>query len=934
MALALAMLALIGWALGAPLLYTLVPSRPPMQPVTALSLACCGVGVLARVSRRASPRVARLAGFLVAVVATLVLAEYAFGWSFGFEGWFFSSRLPFAGRPSPPTAAALFLLGAALLVDDRPRWNRVVTALAFAAAFIALWALAGHLFGGGLVYRFERHPVIGVALHTAVALELLAIALVLGHPDRSPARLFLLPSLGGYAARRLFVAAVGFPIFVGIVVELARLAGLHDVPLALGLLAASTIPVSLSLVIAYARAIDRADAARAEMEERFRASFEQASDAIFIADRSGLCTHASETALSLFGPEIIGRSLAELVSDEEQGRVQTALIEHTVETFHGRLSLRSKDGELVPAEVHAKMLSNGSLLVAARDVRDRVAAEKNLERAREAERHGREQLESIVEATDVVSDALASLPSSDVATILKTIALQAQALTHARYAAIGLVEDGVIDAPFGPWIFSGISPGDAAKIGRTPGPKGLLGVVAREGRTLRIADIHAHPASIGFPAHHPPMKSFLGVPIRYRGKPVGNLYLAEKTDAAEFSEEDERLATLLAHRVGTAIETARLYQIEATGRSWLQDVLDQSPDAVIVTDAKGAVTSTNRAALTFTTATPGRSDIFGGVLRDLRRPNGEHIPMEERPLSRAIMKLEVTRSQELLVRRTDDGRDVPVVVSATPIWSRAGVLLGAVEVIQDISALRELENLREQWTSVIAHDLRQPLAVIALSAQSVARRASLDEGASRAMQVIIDSCAKLERMARDLLDASRIEARNLTLERSTVELPPLVHEIVERAIAVMRGVPARVEIRDTIPPVSLDPGRFEQVLFNLLSNAAKYGDQTSEVLVTVEADEGFVEVSVKNRGPCIDPDEIGRLFSRFGRTGAARKRREGAGLGLYITKGLVEAHGGRISVESKGDETTFRCRLPAASEEASEVEAEPRRRRSRSSVPA
>src|SRR5258708_39103373 len=148
-------------------------------------------------------------------------------------------------------------------------------------------------------------------------------------------------------------------------------------------------------------------------------------------------------------------------------------------------------------------------------------------------------------------------------------------------------------------------------------------------------------------------------------------------------------------------------------------------------------------------------------------------------------------------------------------------------------------------------------------------------------------------MIADLLDVSRIEARRLTLDCYSVDFPALVRAVVERTTALTKGHPVRVSIVDEIPQLELDPGRIEQVLGHLLSNAAKFGYPNTAIMLAVERRDAEIEVSVSNQGPGIAPAELPKLFRRFYRTSEARAAGvAGIGLGLSITKGLVEAHGG------------------------------------------
>jgi signal transduction histidine kinase len=164
---------------------------------------------------------------------------------------------------------------------------------------------------------------------------------------------------------------------------------------------------------------------------------------------------------------------------------------------------------------------------------------------------------------------------------------------------------------------------------------------------------------------------------------------------------------------------------------------------------------------------------------------------------------------------------------------------------------------------------------------------------------------------RDLLDASRVDAHSIVLDLSTVRLPELVSSIVSQVEEALGRHPVTIEVRGAPPPITGDARRIEQIVTNLLENASKYSDEGAPIRVVVAASRGGAAISVRDEGPGIDPDELPRLFDRYFQTQRAREKRRGLGLGLFITKGLVEAHGGTIAVESApGAGSTFTVWLP------------------------
>jgi signal transduction histidine kinase len=170
-----------------------------------------------------------------------------------------------------------------------------------------------------------------------------------------------------------------------------------------------------------------------------------------------------------------------------------------------------------------------------------------------------------------LSDAVGAVAGElDVETVLQLIVDRVRSLVGAQYAALGIVDERRRIERF---ITSGISAAKRAELGALPEGHGLLGLIITEGRSLRVPDIGAHPASSGFPPHHPPMRSLLGVPVRIKGRIIGNFYLTDKEGAAEFSDDDQRLIELFALHAGIAIENARLH--EAVGRIAVIDERDR-----------------------------------------------------------------------------------------------------------------------------------------------------------------------------------------------------------------------------------------------------------------------------------------------------------------------------------------------------------------------
>ncbi|HEY6037159.1 MAG TPA: ATP-binding protein [Kofleriaceae bacterium] len=563
------------------------------------------------------------------------------------------------------------------------------------------------------------------------------------------------------------------------------------------------------------------------------------------------------------------------------------------------------------AELRVKLLREGAQdwltkPFSASELEARVVNLLARKRAEERVAALQRQVDEVTEASRSVAEAVASLPETSVRAVLQTIALKARALTSAEVAAVGLGTDP--SRPFDPWVYVGVDPARAAAIGLRPHP---IGILAAPG-TFRTRDVREYPGHHGLPARHPDVKSFLATAIKYQDTPVGMLYLANKLGAAEFTEKDEHIVEMLAARVGLAIETARLYGAVGKERSWLQAVVDQMPEPVVLMDEGGRVTTRNLAAeaLAVPHADLGHDPFGNPITLDLRTPSGQRLAPEQIPVVRALRSRESTHGVELVIRGRD-GKGMPVLASATPIVTGEGELAGATMLLQDISALKELERLREEWSSLIAHDLQQPINAITLITELLLRSANDDKNRERIERVRRLS-AQLSRMVGDLSDASQLEAHRLAIRREELDMVALVREVVEHVPGL--AARARLSAPDERLLVEGDAGRLEQVLTNLLSNAIKYGMPDTPITVGVERRDRTVHVAITNLGAGIPQDELPRVFDRFVRTRAAiAGETKGSGLGLYIAKGLIEAHGGHIWAESTPGSTTFQLSLPLRS---------------------
>jgi len=234
-----------------------------------------------------------------------------------------------------------------------------------------------------------------------------------------------------------------------------------------------------------------------------------------------------------------------------------------------------------------------------------------------------------------------------------------------------------------------------------------------------------------------------------------------------------------------------------------------------------------------------------------------------------------------------------------------------------IRRLRETTEQREDLLRAVSHDLRNPLQIVMLQAQRLLR-AGEGERVARPAEAVLAATRRMDRMLRDLSDSARTEAGTLELVCAPVELRPFVAGILETSDGVLDA--ARVEngIPPVLPPVRADPDRLDRILTNLIGNALKYSQGRVSVHAEAAADGASVRVSVADRGKGIGEGDLPRIFDRYYR--GQRHEGEGLGLGLFIVRKLVEAHGGRIwAVSRPGEGSTFTFTLPVAARDDSAI---------------
>ena len=534
------------------------------------------------------------------------------------------------------------------------------------------------------------------------------------------------------------------------------------------------------------------------------------------------------------------------------------------------------------------------------------------------------QIEALRERLSTLTTAILRISASlDVDTVLREIAEAARALTGARYAVIttvdatGQLEDAVL---------CGFTPEEERQIVAWTDNMRVFQTLRDLPSPVRVTDMRAYVAALGFSTDGVIINTFQGTPMRHRGAQVGNFFLGEKETGPEFTDEDEEVMVLFAAQAATAIANARTHRDERRARSDLEALVETSPIGVLVLDARtGLPVSFNREArrLVEGLRTTGRPVEELLEVITVRRADGREVSLSESPLAELMSTGETVHAEEIEVS-VPDGRSVSALLNVTPIHAEEGEVVSVVVTLQDLAPLQELERLRAEFLGLVSHELRTPLTSIRGSASTLLEESAELDPAERHefYRIIHEQAAHMRGLIGDLLDAGRIEAGTL----SVAPEPSEVSTLVDRARTTFLSGGARrgvlIDLPSDLPPVMADRRRIVQVLNNLLSNAARHSPEFTPIRVSAMRDGVHVAVSVSDRGKGIAPELLPHLFRKYASAG----ERAGAGLGLVICKGLVEAHGGRIRAESAGagQGSRFTFTLPVAEDAGQGATAGPR----------
>jgi PAS domain S-box-containing protein len=403
---------------------------------------------------------------------------------------------------------------------------------------------------------------------------------------------------------------------------------------------------------------------------------------------------------------------------------------------------------------------------------------------------------------------------------------------------------------------------------------------------------------------------------------IGMIYVFQ-AGSYRISGDAANLLQSFADQAAIAVKNARLYQQVIDEKQRLDAILEQSADGVMILDHDLRITRFNPS---LSRLTGWRADeAIGRTHQEVIR---WHALRTELALETAMAHgWPLPGATSLLVEgelKRKVGDNVSLGITYAPLLNQSGLMTNVIANCRDLTRYREEEELQKTFISVVSHELKTPVSIIKGYAGTLGRPDARwpAEMIREYASVIDEEADRLTELIDNLLEASRLQSGTFKLEMSDdIGLPIMAAEVVSRFGSQTQKHDFVLDFPDDFPAVTGDERRLNQVLYNLVSNAIKYSPDGGRIELSGRTHADYVTVSVRDEGIGIPAHEQHRIFVKFSRLDNALSRRtEGTGLGLFLTKAIVEAHGGSIWFSGNGDQqgdssqgTTFTFSLPRQS---------------------
>jgi signal transduction histidine kinase len=391
----------------------------------------------------------------------------------------------------------------------------------------------------------------------------------------------------------------------------------------------------------------------------------------------------------------------------------------------------------------------------------------------------------------------------------------------------------------------------------------------------------------------------VGLPLITRERVIGVIFVFRNYPGI-FSSNDRALLQSFANQAAIAVDNAQLYQQVIQDKQRMDALLDSAADGILILSPVHIITRCN----------PAFARMLGEAMNNI--VDKSHETVIDLKCHKDMLTLEqaeaggwpLTPNATLYVEgdlQRSSKVALPVGITYAPLISAEGNLLNIIATVRDITRFREAEEIKSTFISVISHELKTPVALIKGYVGTL-RREDADwdrEIVKDSLAVIEEEADRLTNLIENLLDASRLQAGGLSINPTDLALDVLAERIAKRFQTQASIHKIMVEFPENFPIVNGDETRLEQVLANLVSNAIKYSPEGGEIRIRGQILAQQVIVCVSDQGPGVAPEDIPHIFDRFYRSSIAKRTTKGAGLGLYLARAVIEAHGGQIWVDTQ-----------------------------------
>ena len=867
-----------------------------MKANAAIALILSGISLFGLTASHKQLNVlSQICAWFIALIGLATLSEHLIGWNLGIDELLFREGPGAVATTSPGrmgiTASSCFVLfGISLLVLHRGRRVSLAQGLTLIGGLWVMLTLVGYAYQAEQLYAIAQYT--GIALHTALSLFVLSLGILAARIDDGWLSIVADSSAAGRMARRLMAVGVIAPFILGWLRIAGQEAGLFGLGLGTSLLVTAIIVIFLLSVWAAADRLKHAEeqhltlAAVAKHGEetlsRQAALIDLSHEPIFVWELDGVILDWNQGSEGLYGftkSEALGRVSHDLLKTAFPTSLEKHLeILRRDSYWSGELVHLTKDGRTVVVESWQQLIkqSNGQALV--------LETNRDITARRKAEEALTQQKEWLQVTLSSIGDAVIATDVDGKITFLNSIA---QSITGWDSEAVGRPVHEVFR----------IMNEQTHEVVENPALKAMSAGV--------IIGLANHTVLVTKDGNEIPIDDS-GAPIRdVDGKILGAVLIFR--DVSERRKAD-RAQALLA------------------------EIVQSSDDAIVSKSLDGIIRSWNE----------GAEKLFGYSEEEVLGQSITIIVPPER-LSEEQSILQTLRRGDRIehfetIRLTKDGRRIPISLTVSPIKNRAGEIIGASKIARDITQQKVLEQererllvreqqlrteaqaaskLKDEFLATVSHELRTPLNAI-LGWGTMLRHREVPPDMLKSGIASIERNARFQaQLIEDLLDVSRIISGKMQLDIKPIEITPIIKSVIESLRPAAEAKQIRLEL--TIEPLAdqlrADEARLQQIIWNLLSNSVKFTDKGGVIKIGIRRDESATEIVVHDNGQGIREEFLPFVFDRFQQADSSITRKHGGlGLGLAISRHLVELHGGTIEVSSPGEGlgATFKVRLPVA----------------------